>query len=65
MRPGIHVIDGFKLNPDTKIVDTVLMLISNNNGKCICHNDAEDPHCPCSDYRINKMCHCKLYIKNE
>lgn len=65
MRPGIHVIDGFKLNPDTKIVDTVLMLISNNNGKCICHNDAEDTHCPCSDYRINKVCHCKLYIKNE
>ena len=65
MRPGIHVIDGFKLNPDTKIVDTVLMLISNNNGKCICHNDAEVSHCPCSDYRINKICHCKLYIKNE
>ena len=44
MRPGIHVIDGFKLNPDTKIVDTVLMLISNNNGKCICHNEIGRAH---------------------
>lgn len=65
MRPGIHVIDGFILNPNTKHIDTVLRLISNNGGKCICHNESEDPYCPCSDYRFNKVCHCKLYLKQE
>lgn len=65
MRPGIHVIEGFKLNPNSKIVDTILMMIANNEGRCVCHNESDDPHCPCSDYRVKKECHCKLYVKEE
>lgn len=63
MKPEITIIDGFILNPNKKHVDTVLTLISNNGGKCICHNESADPHCPCTDYRENKICHCKLYLK--
>lgn len=65
MKPDIQVIEGFRLNPNQKIVNSVMKLIEKNNGFCICDNKSEDPKCPCTDYRINKLCHCKLYIKDE
>jgi ferredoxin-thioredoxin reductase catalytic subunit len=55
--------EGWKLNDNDKIVNSILKRIEINNGECPCHNDSYDKHCPCSDYRENNICHCTLYVK--
>ena len=55
--------EGWKLNPNEKIVKGVTRGIERNNGECPCHNDSEDKHCPCSNYRLNDHCCCSLYMK--
>ena len=55
--------EGWKLNNNDKIVNSILKRIEINNGECPCHNDSYDKHCPCSDYRENNICHCTLYVK--
>lgn len=56
--------EGFHLNPNEKIVEKITALIEKNNGNCICHNESKDPHCACTDFRENGICHCGLYVKN-
>ena len=53
------------LNPNDKIVNTILKMCEKNDGQCPCKNDGEDKHCPCSNYREKDICCCKLYIKKE
>lgn len=55
--------EGWKLNDNDKIVNSILKRIEINNGECPCHNNSYDKHCPCSDYRENNICHCTLYVK--
>lgn len=55
--------EGWKLNPNEKIVKGVTRGIERNNGECPCHNDSEDKHCPCSNYRLHDHCYCSLYVK--
>ena len=55
--------EGFDLNPNDKIVNSILKRVENNSGECPCHNNSSDKNCPCSDYRDNDICHCGLYIK--
>lgn len=55
--------EGFDLNPNDKIVNSIFKRVENNNGECPCHNNSIDKNCPCSDYRDNDICHCGLYIK--
>lgn len=55
--------DGWMLNPNDKVVNSILKRIENNNGECPCHNTCEDKHCPCSGYRENDKCCCNLYVK--
>ena len=55
--------EGWKLNPNEKIVKGVTRGIERNNGECPCHNDSEDKHCPCSNYRLRDHCSCSLYMK--
>lgn len=55
--------EGFDLNPNDKIVNSIFKRVKNNNGECPCHNNSIDKKCPCSDYRDNDICHCGLYIK--
>lgn len=55
--------EGWTLNPNDKVVNSILSRCEKNNGECSCHNNSEDKHCPCSDYRNNDMCHCGLYLK--
>lgn len=55
--------EGWKLNPNEKIVKGVTRGIESNNGECPCHNDSEDKHCPCSNYRLHDHCCCSLYVK--
>lgn len=54
---------GWVLNPNDKIVNSILKRCEINNGECPCCNDAIDKHCPCSDYKEKDICHCGLYVK--
>ena len=56
---------GWMLNPNDKIVNTILKRCEANNGNCPCMNNSREPKCPCSDYRENDICHCTLYVKME
>lgn len=56
---------GWQLNPNEKIVNSIIKGINRCDGECPCNNDSEDKHCPCSNYRLNNKCCCKLYVKIE
>lgn len=53
------------LNPKDKVVNSILKMVENNEGKCPCYNDCVDTKCPCESYRLKDVCHCGLYIKIE
>lgn len=55
--------EGWEINPNDKIVNSIFKMLERSDGICPCHNESEDNHCPCSDYRDNNICHCNLYIK--
>ena len=59
--------DGWKLNPNEKVVTAITKAIERNNGKCPCIHEepCEDLICPCSDYRLKDKCCCQLYIKEN
>lgn len=57
--------EGWKINPNDKIVNGVLKGLWRNHWECPCQNDSYDKKCPCSDYRENDICHCTLYVKND
>lgn len=60
--------DGWELNPNDKIVNSILGRIEKNNGECPCVNPGktlEDRLCPCKEYRENNTCHCGLYVRKE
>lgn len=45
---------GFVLNPNDKIVNSILRSLSRNDGHCPCHNKysgTDDDICPCKAYR--------------
>lgn len=63
MKPEFFVKEGWKINENQKRVNSILTLIENNSGNCICYNTSIDKHCPCTDYRENNVCHCGLYVK--
>ena len=54
---------GWILNPNDKIVNSILKGVVRNNGNCPCANDSEDKKCPCSNYRLKDKCCCGLYLK--
>lgn len=65
---NIYIKKGWKLNPNEKIVNSVLKRCEANGGECPCHNPGltyADRLCPCKDYRENDVCHCTLYVKDE
>ena len=58
--------EGWKLNPNSKVVNAILKRIDANNGECPCVNPdktREDRMCPYKEYRENDICHCGLYVK--
>lgn len=59
--------EGYTINPDAKVVNTIINSICKNDGVCITQHDKEpiDYHrqCPCSSYVRDGKCYCKLYIK--
>ena len=61
----ILIKEGWKLNPNEKVVKSISRAIERNEGKCPCVHDntSGDLHCPCIDYRLHDKCCCQLYIK--
>ena len=64
--PGFkfYVKEGWKVNPNEKVLKGVITGIKRNKGECPCYNDGEDKRCPCSDYRVKDNCHCTLYVRD-
>lgn len=57
---------GWVLNPNDKVVNSILKRCEANNGECPCHNPGktkEDRQCPCKSYIVEDKCHCGLYLK--
>ena len=57
-----HIKPGFELNPNKRVVDSIVKAIERNGGECPCHNDSEDKMCPCSNWRLHSKCCCHLYV---
>ena len=60
--------EGWQLNPNAKIVDSILSRCEQNDFECPCQNPGKthkDRVCPCKEYRENDVCHCTLYIKSN
>ena len=55
--------EGWILNPNDKVVNSILKMVENNDGKCPCHNTSAEKECPCSNYRLHDLCECGLYVK--
>lgn len=59
--------EGWKLNPNNKVVEAITKALERNNGRCPCIHDTEDYEgkslmCPCTDYLLKDMCCCQLYV---
>lgn len=55
--------EGWKLNPNDKVVNSIFKMLQKNGGLCPCHhpdNDG-DTHCPCDSYVLRDKCVCGLY----
>ena len=58
--------EGWVLNPNDKIVNSIFKRIEANDGECPCHNPGEtkeDRMCPCNSYLEHDKCCCGLYLK--
>lgn len=60
-----YIKEGFKLNPNEKVVKAILKGIERCGGECPCNNTSEDKMCPCSNLRLHNKCCCNLYIPCE
>ena len=59
---------GWQLNPNDKVVNSILKRVEKNDGECPCANVGEtheDRLCPCKGYREGDHCCCRLYIKEH
>lgn len=59
--------EGWELNPNDKIVNSILKRIEMNNGMCPCYQEGSltGRFCPCEEYRKNDICHCTLYVLKD
>lgn len=58
-----NIKEGWKLNPNEKVVIAIIKGINRCQGDCPCANTSDDKRCPCSNYREHDKCCCKLYVK--
>lgn len=54
--------NGWQINSNEKIVNSIIKGINRNNGDCPCNNNSLELKCPCSNYRLHNKCCCTLYI---
>lgn len=59
--------EGWILNPNDNIVNSILLRCEKNEGLCPCKHPENDGdlHCPCESYRFRDKCCCTLYIKEN
>lgn len=62
--------EGWKLNPNDRVVNAILRRCEKCDGLCPCTHDSEnyegkDLHCPCTDYKLKDVCECGLYVLDE
>lgn len=62
--------EGWKLNPNDRVVNAILKRCEKCDGLCPCTHDSEDYegkdlHCPCTDYKLKDVCECGLYVLDE
>ena len=60
--------EGWKLNPNEKVVNAILKRLQKTEGECPCMNPGitkEDRMCPCKEYREYNHCCCKLYVPSD
>ena len=58
-----NIKEGWQLNPNEKVVNSIIKGINRCDGECPCNNNAEDKICPCSNYQLYDKCCCTLYVK--
>lgn len=63
----VVVKDGWKLNPDEKIVNAIFRGLARTGGHCPCVHPERIGHdqCPCCSYLEHDVCYCNLYIKKN
>jgi ferredoxin-thioredoxin reductase catalytic subunit len=62
--------EGWKINPDDKVVNGIIRGIFRCNGHCPCANKYSGDTggkdvCPCYAYREEDYCCCGLYVKEK
>ena len=59
--------EGFKLNPDDRIVNNIFRALERCDGHCPCHHPEREGHdqCPCTEWIKNSRCFCGLYVKDD
>lgn len=69
MKPEFKILrkTGWDLNPDDKVVNSIIRALERNGGHCPCKHDEREGHdqCPCTMYIANNVCYCGLYVKLE
>lgn len=69
MKPEFKILRkaGWDLNPDDKVVNSIIRALERNGGHCPCHSNDSIGHnvCPCSSYTQHNKCHCTLYVLKE
>ena len=59
--------EGWDLNPNDKVVNSILNRCELNEGHCPCvHEEVsnlDEILCPCVEYREKNYCRCNLYVK--
>ena len=60
--------EGWKINPDDRVVNGIIKALYRTDGHCPCHNKysgTDDDICPCKAYREEDCCCCTLYVRDN
>ena len=56
----------YRINPNKKLVDTIIEGLHRKNGHCPCRINTDDTTlCPCDEFIKTGICKCKLFIPLE
>lgn len=56
----------FRINPNKKLVETIIEGIQRKDGHCPCRLNVDDTTlCPCDEFVKTGICKCKLFIPIE
>ena len=56
----------FRINPNKKLVETIVEGLQRKDGHCPCRINVDDTTlCPCDEFIKTGICKCKLFISIE